>query len=90
LNPLAKVFNKYDLIIAPGDSPTRYTNALELTQFFIPPIIQIPISGLGQPVKFTETDLEMIYVYIKEFLQVYGIDKIDPKKIAFFEQNFGG
>lgn len=86
LDALATVFNQYDLIIAPGDSPAKYINAIQLAQISIPPVIQIPLSGLGDPVKFTDAELEMIYVYINEFLQVYGIQNINPERIAIFDQ----
>src|SRR5690242_539879 len=48
IEEIYKRLSRYDLIIAPGDSPSKYILSLKLCGFKLP-IIQFPISGLGQP-----------------------------------------
>jgi len=82
---LASVFSNYDLVICPGDSPSKYVKALELAEMDLGDAILVtfPLSGLGQPGGVSVHDQGLLRVYLEKVLAPY--DDINPTRIAIFD-----
>ena len=86
LDTLYNKFSQYDLIIAPGDSPSKYVLTLKLCGYNFDNILQFPLSGLGSDEGISVQTSNSLNNYIAHLLQPFK----DIKTIAIFDYSSTG
>lgn len=83
IKKLYKKLSKYDLVLASGDSPSKYVLCLKLCGYDLP-VVQFPLSGLGEPEKITSATKAVLDTYLSYLLSSHT----SASKIAIFD--YGG
>lgn len=68
---MAKV-RKYDLIIAPGDAPSKYVKAMQLVDMYSATFIQFPIT---LPLEVTDEQQDIVNLYISTMLSARKVQR---------------
>ena len=85
---LTKAFKRYDMIIAPGDSPSVYVQTIKYLGLYEKPIIVFPISGLSEPDLERDTIKDLLHDYlIYIFKQNYNIQSLAGLSIGIFDHS---
>ena len=82
------MFRNYDLILCPGDSPSKYIEAVEDAGIKLKrtQIVSFPISGLGSEKELSLEEKKLLKNYLLKVLDEYLEDEdIHPNKIAIFD-----
>ena len=88
LDELYNSLRKYNLILAPGDSPSKYILIAQLLGINLPPVVLFPLSGLGTEYPLSQSDKRLLDNYLEEILRDYDINS--NTKICLFDYQSSG
>jgi hypothetical protein len=83
IKPLYKRLNRFDVILAPGDSPAKFINVFRLCGFDVSKFVQFPVSGLGEPEGISDELQEKLDEYMSLVLE--NVDISETSKITLFD-----